>query len=73
MTVTLEDDVVCRLEARARRTGRPIKEVLNDAIRDGLDGALTSEAPRFRVEPRDIGGLPGIDFDHISRLVEQLE
>jgi len=72
-TVTLEDDVVRRLQAKARRTGRPFKEVLNDAVRDGLDRALKPAAPRFQVQAHDMGGLPGIDFDDISGLVEQLE
>jgi hypothetical protein len=27
----------------------------------------------LEVQPRDMGGLPGIDFDHVSGLVELLE
>ena len=71
--MTLEDDVVRRLEAQARRTGRPFKDVLNEAVRDGLDRALKPASSRFQVEARDMGVLPGIDFDDISGLVEQLE
>jgi hypothetical protein len=72
-TVTLEDDVVRRLEAKACRTGRPFKEVLNDAVRDGLDRAIKPAAPRFQVHAHDMAGLPSIDFDDIAGLVEQLE
>jgi predicted transcriptional regulator len=72
-TVTLEDDVVSRLEAQARRTGRTFKDVLNDAVRDGLDRAFKPAPEQFRVEARDMGALPGIDFDDVAGLVEQLE
>ena len=72
-TVTLEDDVIRRLEAKARRTGRPFKEVLNEAVRDGLDRALTPTSRTFEVKTHDMGRLPGIEFDDVSGLLEQLE
>jgi hypothetical protein len=71
-TVTLEDDVVERLTALMRRTGRPLKDVLNDAVRRGLDRPSSPPTP-FRVETRDLGTQPGIELDDISQLLEQIE
>lgn len=71
--MTLEDDVVRRLETQAQRTGRTFKDVLNDAVRRGLDEALRPTSTRFRVEDRDMGALPGVEFDDIAGLLDQLE
>jgi Ribbon-helix-helix protein, copG family len=72
-TVTLEDDVVRRLHSEARRTGRSFKEVLNEAVRLGLDRALKPTTTEFHVQPRDMGLLPGLALDDISSLLEQVE
>ena len=72
-TVTLEDDVVGRLEAEARRTGRPFKDVLNDAVRRGLDRTFRPAPARFEIEPRDMGVLPGVDLDDVAGLLDQIE
>jgi hypothetical protein len=37
-TVTLDDDVDAMLRAEIRRTGRPFKEVVNEALRVELEG-----------------------------------
>jgi ribbon-helix-helix CopG family protein len=71
-TVTLEDDVLEQLTAHVRHTGRPLRKVLNDAIRRGLDRPRAPAAP-FRIEARDLGAQPGIGFDDISALLELAE
>lgn len=35
-TLTLDDDIAARLQAEARKTGRPFKTVVNDYLRAGL-------------------------------------
>lgn len=73
-TLTLEDDVVARLRDASRRTGRPLKVVVNDAIRAGLSSRMLSEPrPPFRIEARPMGLRPGIDLDDIAGLLERLE
>ena len=72
-TLTLEDDVVARIRDAARRSGRPLKAVVNDAIRAGLDAAPARSRKPFRVEARAMGLRPGIDLDDISGLLERLE
>ena len=72
-TLTLEDDVAASLRDAARRSGRPLKAVVNDAIRAGLSSGTTRDRPPFRVEARPMGLRPGIDLDDISGLLERLE
>lgn len=72
-TLTLEDDVAARLRQEARRSGRPLKTVVNDAIRAGLDSDASGDRPPFRVDARPLGLRAGIDLDDISGLLERIE
>lgn len=73
-TLTLDEDVADRLRAEARRTGRPFKAVVNERLRMALtqDAAVKKLKP-FTIEPRSMGALPGISFDNIGALLEELE
>ena len=74
-TLTLDDDVAAKLRSLARRTGRPFKEVVNEAIRRGL--ASTSAPSRrepFKVRARDLGPVRrGLDLDNIGEVLERTE
>jgi len=72
-TLSLEDDVVVRLEDAARRSGRPFKAVVNDAIRAGLDPRGPRKRTRFRIASQPMGLRPGIDLDDIGGLLERIE
>jgi plasmid stability protein len=71
-TLTLEDDVAARLREEARRQGRSFKEVVNDALRAGLDQS-SGDVPPYLVEARDLGVRPGIDLDDIQGLLDRLD
>lgn len=74
-TLTLDDDVAARLQAEARRTGRPFKTVVNERLRMALaqSDAVPKREP-FRVEPRAMGGPPaGISYDNVESLLEEIE
>jgi hypothetical protein len=74
-TLTLDDDVAARLQAEARKSGRPFKVVVNEYLRAGLAQrrALKATAP-FRVEPIRLGApIPGRDYDRIGALLEDIE
>ena len=72
--MTLEKDVAAAIRDEARRSGRPLKRVVNEALRAGL-AALKRPAPRrYRLRPVSLGGVvPGIDLDKALRLAEALE
>lgn len=73
-TLTLEDDVALRLEAEARRSRRPFKEVVNELLRYALDSRRqVAPRPRFQVEARDLGLRPGLDYTNVSELLELAE
>jgi len=70
-TLTLEDDVAARLREEARRQGRSFKDVVNDAIRAGLN--QVPDAEPYEVPVRDLGLRPGIDLDDIQGLLDRLD
>ena len=72
-TITLEDDVAERLHAEVRRTGRPFKAVVNEAIRSGLERAAAPSLPPFRVRARSLGLREGLSYDDIEGLLDAVE
>jgi len=74
-TLTLDDDVAHQLRERARLTGAPFKQLVNDAIRTGLQaGRQPAEAlPPFRVTPKAAGFRTGIDVLRLNQLNDDLE
>lgn len=74
-TLTLDDDVAAKLEAEARRLGRPFRDIVNDTLRRGLASQrIASRRRPFTVETRDLGELtPGLSLDNIADLIEQVE
>ena len=74
-TLTLDDDVADRLAREARRTGKPYRAVVNEAIRRGLeaqDGGPVAR-PTFLVKARPMGLRPGIDLSDIEGLLDALD
>lgn len=71
-TLTLDDDVAARLMEAVRTTGRPMKAIVNDAIRAGL-ADLPKPPKRYVVAARPMGLRPGYSLDSISALLDQLE
>lgn len=74
-TLTLDDDVAARLQAEARRTGRPFKTVLNERLRMALaQGVAVQKRKPFRVQPRAMGGpAAGLSYDNVGALLEEIE
>ena len=74
-TLTLDDDVAARLQSKARRSGRPFREVVNETLRRGL---ATTPAGRarvpFTVKARDLGATaPGLDLNNVADLLDRVE
>ena len=74
-TLTLDDDVAARLQAEARRTGRPFKTVVNEHLRTALARQRTLRAlPPFRVEPCKLGGpAAGLSYDDVGAMLDAIE
>lgn len=73
-TLTLDDDVAAKLEADARKSGRSFKETVNHYLRLGLNTHKATKPPKpFKVRARPLGERPGLDYDDVWGLIEQLE
>jgi hypothetical protein len=73
-TLTLEKDVALALRQEARRSGRPLKRIVNETLRAGLAARRTPAVRRYRLTPVSLGGVvPGIDLHKALRLAEDLE
>ena len=73
-TLTLEDDLARALREEARRSGRPLKGIVNETLRVGLAARRSPAARRYRLTPVSLGGVvPGVDLDKALRLAEALE
>ncbi len=74
-TLTLEDDVAAKLKAESKRTGRSLKEIVNEYLRLGFLAKKSDRRPTpFRVQARDLGELrPGLSLDNIGEFLEQTE
>lgn len=76
-TITLDDDVAekLRAEMRRRRTNN-FKETVNDILRRGLlvqREMASAKAMPFKVRARRMGTKPGLNYDNMGELLEQLE
>jgi hypothetical protein len=68
-TLTLDDDVAAKLRSEVRRTGKPFKQVVNDALRESFCHPRGSTP--FKVKPKDLGELqPGVNLDKICDVLE---
>lgn len=73
-TLTLEDHLAAKLQAAARKRKLPFKQVVNDALRKGLESLdEPRKAKPFRVHPVSMGLKAGIDYDKINQLLDDME
>ena len=73
-TLTLDTDLAAALKAEVRRSGRPLKRIVNEALRAGLAAGKGPPRRRYRLRPVSLGGvLPGVHLDQALRLADALE
>jgi hypothetical protein len=73
-TLTLDDDLAARLKCETRKSGKSFKEVVNEALREGLAKRPGKEdIPPFKVKARRMGLRPGLSYDCVGELLEQIE
>ena len=61
-TLTIDDQLLENLKAAALRAGKPLKQVVNEALRLGLENLDKPTARPYRIEPVSMG-LPRSDMD----------
>jgi hypothetical protein len=73
-TLTLDDDVAAKVHAAANSRGISFRQAVNEYLRMGLmtRKELSGQAA-FRVTARDLGELPGLNYDNIAELLQHLD
>jgi len=72
-TLTLDDELWRRLRERARRTGRPFKEVVNEALAVGLRELERPRRRPYRLRHAHLGRpRAGVDLDRALALADAL-
>jgi hypothetical protein len=72
-TLTLDSDVAHEVEALSKE-GRPMKQIINEALRLGLPQLKKPAAVQpYRTRPRKRGLRAGHSLDNIAELLAQVE
>ena len=73
-TLTLDPDVAAKAKKGAAKLHRPLKEIINAALRIGLDEVLKPKTPQpYQTKPRPLGLRRGFSYDNISELIASAE
>ena len=67
-TLTLDADVAAKAKSSAALLGKPFKEVINAALRIGLDEVIKPPVARpYRTKPRPMGLRQGLNYGNIEK------
>ena len=73
-TLTLDADVAAKARRGAAKLGKSFKEVINAALRVGLDQLLKPPAAKpYHTEARPMGLRQGISYNNIAELIARAE
>jgi hypothetical protein len=73
-TLTLDPDVASKARKGAAKLGKPFKEVVNMALRAGLEAVLSPPPSKpYCTKPRPMGLRAGLSYDKVSELLAQVE
>ncbi len=72
-TLTLDPDVVRMIDEEVHRVRKPLKQVVNDALRRGLTSGKRTPTKRYRVRPHAARLLPGLERGRLNALADELE
>ena len=69
-TLTLDPDVGAKAKEGAAKLGKPFKEVINAALRLGLEQVLRPPVSKpYRTQGRPLGLRRGLNYDNIGELL----
>lgn len=73
-TLTLDPDVSAKARQAAARQRKPFKQIVNTALRAGLEEMLRPAAAKpYRTKPRPLGLRAGFSYDNIAELLARAE
>lgn len=72
-TLTLDADVARLLDDAVHRERRPLKQVVNDALRQALRPSAPAGTEPYRLAPHESAVRPGYDLAGFNRLADDLE
>ena len=73
-TLSLDDDVLDRARLIAAKLRKPLRAVINEALRTGLTGLEDgARQRRYVTEPHAMGLREGYDLDNVQELIAQIE
>jgi hypothetical protein len=73
-TLTIDEDIAAKLKSEVQKRGLPFKQIVNETLRRGLVAEREARtAGKFRVKARNLGLRPGLEYDNIGDLIEQIE
>lgn len=73
-TITLDDDVIQKAKRTAAKSGQPFRQVVNEALRAGLDIiAKPGEATQYQTKGHKMGLRAGRSLDNIQELLAHIE
>jgi hypothetical protein len=71
-TLTLDPDVARLLDDAVHRERRPMKQIVNDALRRAL-GPSSMSQQHYELVPHESSLRPGLDLSGFNRLADELE
>jgi hypothetical protein len=71
-TLTLDPDVARLIDDAVHRERRPMKQVVNDALRRALSNPAETAPPPYRLQPHTSSVRPGLDLAGFNRLADEL-
>jgi hypothetical protein len=72
-TLTLDDALLRQAKKTAAQRHLPLKKVINDALRLGLEKLGDVQPSKYSLKPRAMGLRPGINLDKIAYVLEVAE
>jgi hypothetical protein len=73
-TLTLDPDVAAKAKKGAAKLHRPFQQIINNALRIGLEEMLKPpKAKPYRTKPRPLGLRPGWSYDNVGELLARAE
>ena len=74
-TLTIDDDIARQLREIVHRSGKPFKNVVNEALRAGIENDRIADVSRpYRLDPVAMGEVTGpYDLDKALQLADHLE